>query len=118
YLEPSPGKPSLNLMKMAKQGLAFELRNILHKAKKEDRPILKENISVSTEGKGIRNIGIEAIPLPNIVEPHYLVLFHEGTPSNGTPGTKGKKRSRETEKGETDEKDLRIQQLERELAQS
>src|SRR3954454_8731611 len=33
YLEPSPGKASFNLLKMIKEGLAFELRNILHKAK-------------------------------------------------------------------------------------
>ena len=34
WLEPSPGKPTSNLLKMAREGLAFELRNALHKAKK------------------------------------------------------------------------------------
>ncbi|MES1249208.1 MAG: CheR family methyltransferase, partial [Chitinophaga rupis] len=33
WLEPSPGKPSMNILKMAKNGLAFELRSALHKAK-------------------------------------------------------------------------------------
>ncbi|MEO7308747.1 MAG: chemotaxis protein CheB, partial [Ferruginibacter sp.] len=33
YLEQAPGKPSHNLLMMAKSGLGFELRNILHKAK-------------------------------------------------------------------------------------
>ena len=36
YLEQAHGKPSHNLLKMAKNGLAFELRNILLKAKKEN----------------------------------------------------------------------------------
>jgi two-component system CheB/CheR fusion protein len=34
FLEPSPGKASLNLLKMARQGLAFELRTLVHKAGK------------------------------------------------------------------------------------
>ena len=34
YLQQSPGKPSHNLFKMAKEGLAFELRSILHKTKR------------------------------------------------------------------------------------
>jgi two-component system CheB/CheR fusion protein len=33
-LEQSSGKPSHNLLVMAKNGLAFELRNIIHKTKK------------------------------------------------------------------------------------
>lgn len=37
YLEQTSGKPSFNLLKMAKDGLAFELRNILHKVKKTKR---------------------------------------------------------------------------------
>ncbi|WP_373518738.1 chemotaxis protein CheB, partial [Pricia sp.] len=83
YLEPAPGKASLNLLKMAKQGLAFELRNILHRAKKENGAVEKKNIQVPTDGTGTRTIGIEAIPLPNIVEPHYLVLFHDLGPKDG-----------------------------------
>lgn len=50
YLEPSPGKASLNLIKMAKDGLAFELRNILHKAKKENTSVIKENIPLMLNG--------------------------------------------------------------------
>src|SRR6185437_7317803 len=31
FLEPSPGKVNLNVLKMAREGLSFELRNALHK---------------------------------------------------------------------------------------
>jgi two-component system CheB/CheR fusion protein len=34
FLEPAPGKASLNLLKMAKTGLAFELKTAIHKCNK------------------------------------------------------------------------------------
>ncbi|GGW42508.1 chemotaxis protein CheB [Arenibacter certesii] len=121
YLEPAPGKASLNIFGMAKQGLAFELRNILHKAKKENGAIVKENIPVRINGDDTRNISIEAIPLPNSVEPHYLVLFHDNEAREGTFSATGKKQSKETDiggKSKKNQKDLYIQQLLEELAQT
>ena len=112
YLEPSPGKASLNLLKMIKEGLAFELRNILHKAKTEKVPFVKENIISEINGAK-RNITIEAIPLTNIIEPHYLVLFHDK--SEGTAQIKS--HDRKSTPTKQDEKDLRIKQLEQELSQ-
>ncbi|MEO5890369.1 MAG: chemotaxis protein CheB [Ferruginibacter sp.] len=114
YLEPSPGKASFNLLKMIKEGLAFELRNILHKAKTEKEPSIKENIPVEINGEQ-RNITIEAIPLRNVIEPHYLVLFHD---NNIVSGTRSKAKGSKSSKINNDEKDLRIQQLERELSQT
>ncbi len=114
YLEPSPGKASFNLLKMIKEGLAFELRNILHKAKTERETAVKENIPVEINGEK-RNITIEAIPLLNIIEPHYLILFHD---NHITPAFKLKNAVHKTGKSNIDEKDLRIQQLEKELSQT
>ncbi len=76
WLEPPPGKPSLNVLKMAKDGLAFELRNILHKAKMDKKPLVKENIPMPSMGKK-RTATIEVIPLPDTVESYYLVLFRD-----------------------------------------
>jgi len=119
FLEQSPGKPSHNLLKMAKQGLAFELRNILHKAKKEKTAVIKENVPLQINGS-LHYIAIEALPLPNTVEPYYLVLFHDhngiGSPSAGTDIINNKKTS--SGKTKKDDKDIRIQQLERELEQA
>lgn len=116
YLEQSPGQPSHNLLKMAKNGLAFELRNILYKAKKEKASVLKENIPLQVNNSRLI-IAIEAIPLPNIVEPHYLILFHDNNSIDNNPSTKSNKK---TTSGEikNNEKDLSIQQLEQELAQT
>lgn len=113
YLEQAPGKPSHNLLKMAKSGLAFELRNILHKAKKENITVIKENIPVQVNGN-LRIINIEAIPLPGTIEPHYLILFHDQQSS--ATGQKSRKTiPSKTKKADTD---VRIEQLEKELAQT
>ncbi|MES2332079.1 MAG: chemotaxis protein CheB [Bacteroidota bacterium] len=111
YLEQAPGKPSHNLLKMAKVGLSFELRNILHKVKKENTAVTKENIPLQVDGN-TRMITIEAIPLPNIVEPHYLVLFHDTIVSTKTSRSSTRVMSKK------DETLLRIEQLEKELAQT
>ena len=115
YLEQSPGKPSHNLLIMAKQGLAFELRNILHKVKKEKTAVIRENIPLQVNNS-MHNISIEAIPLPNTVEPYYLILFHDQQLPAGGHRLSAKKTS--IGKTKKDDKDLRIQQLELELAQS
>jgi two-component system CheB/CheR fusion protein len=46
---------------MAKNGLAFELRNIIHKQKKGKQTVIKENVPVEINGSLV-NITIEAIP--------------------------------------------------------
>ena len=115
FLEQSSGKPTHNLLQMAKTGLAFELRNILHKAKKVKTPIIKDNISVEIRGEQ-RIISIEAMLLPNIVEPHFLILFHEKlevTIDNEISNVKFP----QTE-AQNNIKDLRIAQLEKELIQN
>ena len=113
YLEPSPGKASFNLLKMIKEELAFELRNILHKAKTEKEPVVKDNIPVVINGEP-RNITLEALPLINLVDPHYLVLFHD----TGNDTTNKPAPFRKSRKMNDDENVLRIRQLERELSQT
>jgi len=115
YLEQTSGKPSHNLMVMAKHGLAFELRSVLHKVKKGKVAVKKENIPVKKDGK-LHGITIEGIPLPNTIEPYYLVLFHDSVSNDKVlPSGTGKKKG---EKAKTDNNDLRIKQLERELIET
>ena len=112
YLEQSSGKPSHNLIALAAQGLAFELRNVLHKAKQEHKEIKKENIPVKINGD-LRTISIEVIPLPNTIEPYFLVLFHETSVKSGN--LKSETEAAEKGKVAENDKDLRIKQLEQEL---
>ncbi len=109
YLGQQGGTPSHNLTKMAKGGLGFELRNILHKVKKSNAAVIKEQVPFHMNGNS-QLISIEAVPLPNMEEPHYLILFYPPVaPANSATGGESDKK---------DEKDLRIEQLEKELLQS
>ena len=43
YLEPTPGQASLNLLKMAKEGIVMEIRSVFLQAKKENIPVQRRN---------------------------------------------------------------------------
>lgn len=102
YLEPTPGKASLNLLKMARPGLAFELRNTVHKAMKAAEAVKKQGLEFILDGKP-QHIDIEVIPIKTeLDEPYYLVAFE---PAASPP---------ETELAVI--KDKRVKQLEGELA--
>ena len=102
YLEPTPGKASLNLLKMARPGLGFELRNTVHKAIKSGEAVKKVGLEINQEGK-IQHINIEVIPLKtDFDEPYFLVAFERATPPPETELTAIK--------------DKKVKQLEAELA--
>ena len=102
YLEPLPGKASLNLLKMARLGLTFELRNVVHKVKKTGKPARKIGLEISIEGKQ-HKVAIEALPIKDVPgDEYFLVVFED----------------MEISKQEDDLmsiKDRRVQQLESEL---
>ncbi|MBB1283535.1 PAS domain S-box protein [Flavisolibacter sp. BT320] len=104
FLEPTPGKASLNLLKMARPGLGFELRNLVHKASKSNEAETKtweENISDNK----LKRISIEAVPIKHqgdSIEKYFLVTFNESFV--------------ETKEISSDaSKDQRVRQLEEEL---
>jgi two-component system CheB/CheR fusion protein len=78
WLEPSPGKPNLNVLKMTRQDLSFELRNALLKAQKSKVGVIKEGIPIQILAKD-HLVSLEVIPLPHTVTPHFLVLFTDTT---------------------------------------
>ena len=108
WLEPAPGKASLNVLKMVKPGLAFELRNALHKAKMDNKPVVRKGISLATAEKQ-QLVTIEVIPLVNTIEHYYLVLFWDTMVK--VPGEDGEGLTKDLAQSE------RNSQLERELAQ-
>jgi len=77
YLEPPRGKPSFNLIKMARGRLGFELRSAISKVRKSGQSFRKENIEVN-HSTALRHVTIEVLPLgAALTEAHYLVLFEE-----------------------------------------
>ncbi|MBD2328910.1 chemotaxis protein CheB [Alkalinema sp. FACHB-956] len=86
YLEPSPGRASLNLLTMVKEGLRLELRTAIHQAKQDRHTVRKEGITlretVHTQtdwSVRTRQIRIDVIPFqPNPAsEDCFLILFED-----------------------------------------
>ncbi len=77
YLEPAPGAASFNLLKMARGELLFALRDTIHKVKKGNILLRKEDVRFTSNGQ-LREVNIEVIPIPlHSRERHFLVLFEE-----------------------------------------
>ncbi len=74
FVAPSRGRPSHELIRTARKELAFELRNALHKAKESQGKVRKEGIPVKTEWEAF-SVDLEVVPLTDLVDPYYLVLF-------------------------------------------
>jgi two-component system CheB/CheR fusion protein len=98
YLEPAPGRASLNLMKMARTGLGFELRNIVHKVKSSGRPVRKEGLDMMYPGES-RKVNIEAMPVTTDGEEHFfLIVFQQATADAAAADTAGDERSQQLER--------------------
>ncbi len=76
FIELSQGKPTFNIIKMARAGLGFELRNAIHKAKATKSFVGVHPIPIKSNGE-IFNVTIEITPLTKTVEPYYLVVFRK-----------------------------------------
>jgi two-component system CheB/CheR fusion protein len=77
YLEPPTGKASFDVLKMAREGLMLPLRAAINRAKKQNKTARKENVRVKQNGK-TRTVNVEVIPLKNLRERCFLILFEDG----------------------------------------
>jgi two-component system CheB/CheR fusion protein len=85
YFEPASGKASLNLLKMVKDELIFELRSLLQKAKKSETAISKNNINFGTDGNLLT---IEVAPMRSAKDVYYLIVFKENVEELARPSVK------------------------------
>lgn len=92
YLEPTPGRASLNLLKMLREGLLLPVRAAIQNAKKRGESVRTENIEFRNDHQ-TRRINLEIVPLKNLKERCYLVLFEPAAQHDGAVG----KVSRRTE---------------------
>src|SRR5216684_4999614 len=81
YLELAPGRADLNILKMAREGLLFDLHTAINKAKKDGIPVRKENVEVGGNG-GLKAVNFEVTPLKttSTKERHLLIIFEAATP--------------------------------------
>src|SRR5881409_72890 len=90
YLEPAPGAASLNLLKMAREGLLMELRVAIDKARKQNAPVRRERLSIKQDGR-MAQVTLQVLPMSRPAgERNYLVLFERVPPSREprAPGSK------------------------------
>lgn len=78
YLEPPAGPATLNILKMAREGLRGELRSAIHHVKISGSGVRKENLRLYHDGH-VREFSLEVMPLKRTSAGRsFLVLFHAG----------------------------------------
>ena len=86
YLEPPAGKASFDVLKMARQGLMLPLRAAINQAKKENKAVRRENVRIEQNGKA-RTVNLEVIPLKNLRERCFLIVFEEAGRAGDAAGS-------------------------------
>jgi len=100
YLEPAPGDPQNNVVRMARGGLLSKLRTTLARAKQTMAPVRSAGVEVDQDGF-TRTCDIVVLPfggLSHVKEPLFVVLFEEASDvkskgkgnGNGNGTTRGK----------------------------
>ena len=111
YFEHAPGEASLDLMKMAREGLTVELRSAIFEARKESAPVKKEGVRVKQNNR-FKLVDIEVIPFkaPVTKDLYFLILFEEpikpeppGTGTDLEPPSMGKQRAASKEPADDEE---------------
>jgi len=81
FLEHGPGKPTVSLLKLVREGLVFELKAAVAKAVKEHVPVRSAPVELRSDGHS-RQVVIDVVPIKAGGEkPYLLVLFQESQPS-------------------------------------
>ena len=91
FLELPAGRASLNLLKMARPGLLFDLRSAIEEAREKGFEAIRQDVRVEEDGKS-RTVSIRVIPfkVPSQEQYSFLIIF-EGSSSGENrlraPGT-------------------------------
>ncbi|MDQ6812285.1 MAG: PAS domain-containing protein, partial [Bacteroidota bacterium] len=103
FLEPSPGKASLNLLKMVRSGLELELRSSTSKVIKSGDSLKVTGLNITHKGN-VHHVAFEVIPLVDQTKDNLLLIIFEEVKTPSPADLKA-----------TFSKDRRVKQLEAEL---
>ncbi|BDA71031.1 Signal Transduction Histidine Kinase (STHK) with CheB and CheR activity [Calothrix sp. PCC 7716] len=107
YLEPTPGRASLNLLKMVREDLRLEVRTAVGQAKNLDAPVTLEGLQI-WENEQARLVTINVIPFKaRTLEERYFLILFEDTPATQEAETSSKTKGR---KSKIDPEVARLQQ--------
>jgi two-component system, chemotaxis family, CheB/CheR fusion protein len=119
YLQSPPGEPTSNLLKMAREGLVFDLRKACAEASQENKPVHLDKVHVRSVD-GIHTVTLEVIPVhpPGAASAGLLIVFIEG--EQGTHAGSGKTRAEQAAPvpamGENGDGTQTVTQISKELA--
>jgi two-component system, chemotaxis family, CheB/CheR fusion protein len=121
YLELPHGSATLDVLRMAREGLGLALRTALQTARKSGTPSLRRNLRIRYGSETLRvHLAVTPIREPNL-GPHYLVVFEEGalsaTPETESPQPRASRagRGKAKGKGAGNRGSRQMAELEREL---
>jgi len=117
YLKLAPGRPSLSILKMAREGLLLDLRTAISRAKKENAPVSKKGVRIKN-GNGEEHGGsallanVEVIPfsIGKLQEMYFIVVFQD------TPAEPARQKESARAARGSASANRRIAKLEQELA--
>ena len=111
YLAPAPGSASLNILKMAREGLLVGLRAAIVKAKKEEASVRERGLRVKANG-GYREVDVEVVPVrtsaPN--DGCYLVTFETASGEEPPAATEPPPLERDVRAADADKQITRLTQ--------
>jgi two-component system, chemotaxis family, CheB/CheR fusion protein len=81
YLRFAPGNASLNLLKIAREGLLVGLQAALYQAKSQNAVARKDGLRIESEDSSIVNIEVIPFRAPIANESYFLVLFEDVAPA-------------------------------------
>ena len=81
FLELPPGRASLNLLKMARPGLLFELQGAIDEARKQGFEAVRQNVRVDDEKVGTVTIRVVPFKVPTQTQSSFLIVFENSAPS-------------------------------------
>ena len=109
YLEHPEGKPSLNIIEAAREGIRFALASALRKAFSSGREIRQEQLRVKTNGSYHQlNLMVKPCFEPAALKDTALIFFEDLGPVDET-------KPQISEHGNTEDRGNRVIELEREL---
>jgi len=84
YIEPAPGRASLNLLKIVRKEFVAELRAAVNQAKKNHVPVKRKSVEFRRNGQP-KAAKISVEPLGSSTDQQYLILFERTSPPVSPP---------------------------------
>jgi len=119
YLELAPGRASFNVLKMAREGLLFDLQAAINEAKKEKEgvPVRKENVQIERNGE-VKDVNLEITTFKVLSNGgrHFLIMFEDARPAGGANAAETGAGETKPSKGGKEKRSDQSSHLKRELA--